>query len=132
MPGEKPKQLREALAVAVAGGRDVGEWAREAGVSRRTANRWAATPGFKARVAELRRRLTDRAIGRLTATVTAAADELARLATGAASEQVRLQASRAILADMISVTEFAELTRRMTEVERKLNDRCTGETTHAG
>ena len=51
-----------------------------------------------------------------------AADGIAKLAENAASESVRLAALRAILSDMMAVSEFAGLEDRMTQIEEQLHD----------
>ena len=64
----------------------------------------------------------DRAVGRLARNATAAADQIARLARKATSEAVRLQASRAVLADLMAISNYATIEDRLAEVERKLRD----------
>lgn len=111
------------LAVAVASGSSVASWCNKSAVPVRTAYAWAAEPSFKARVAEHRGRIIDRAIGRLSAHVTRAVAEIARLVKTANSEAVRLQASRAILAELISVSSWSDLDKRLAEVEKRLAER---------
>jgi len=63
--------------------------------------------------------------------VTWATDEIAKLAKGAESESVKLTALRAILCDMMAVSQFAGLEQRMTEIEEQLHER-TASTSCAG
>jgi hypothetical protein len=123
MPGPHPKGLVEAAAFAVATGQSAKKWAESNGISVRTLQRWAQKPAFRRRVEDLRRRLIDQSIGTLTVASTAAAVELAKLATNGTSEQIRLQASRAILSDMLAVSAFHDQERRIAAIEERLNAR---------
>jgi hypothetical protein len=109
----------EQLAVAIASGSSVAAWCRKSGVPERTAYHWYADPEFQEKVAEHRNRIVDRAIGKLTAHVTKAVGQIAALAKGADSESVRLQASRAILAELISVSNWSDLDRRLKALEER-------------
>jgi hypothetical protein len=108
------------LAIAIAGGRTVAAWAKANDVARRTAHSWSKSPEVRDLVARIRRRAIDRAVGLLSRNATAAAKRPASLAKGAASESVQLQAARAILADLMSVSNYAEMEGRLAEVERQL------------
>jgi len=55
--------------------------------------------------------------------VTWATDGIAKLAKDAESESVKLTALRAILSDMMAVSQFAGLEQRMTEIEEQLHER---------
>jgi len=55
--------------------------------------------------------------------VTWATDGIAKLAKDAESEPVKLTALRAILSDMMAVSQFAGLEQRMTEIEEQLHER---------
>ena len=55
-----------ALALRIARGESVAEAARAEGLPSSTAYRWAKAPKFKARVDDYRRRLIDRALGKLS------------------------------------------------------------------
>jgi hypothetical protein len=108
------------LALALATGRTVKAWAKGHEVPERTAYTWARSPEVRKQVRRIRRRAIDRAIGRLSRNATAAADQIARLAKGAASEAVRLHAARAVLADLMTVSNYAALEQRLAEVERRI------------
>ena len=111
------------LALAIAGGRTVAAWARDNGVAERTAYTWSRSPRVLRLVGKIRRRAIDRAIGRLSCHATRAAAEIVRLFQEAASEAVRLQAARAVLADLMTVSDYAALEDRLADVERQLRDR---------
>ncbi len=115
------------LALAIAGGESVAAWAKQNGVSERTAFYWAKDPKVRREVEACRRRVVNQAIGRLTGMTTKAVDGLTNLAQEADSESVQLRAWRAILADLMSVSKFSDLEYRMTEIEEQLGKQ-TGHT----
>ena len=106
------------LALAIATGRTVRAWAKEHDVPERTAYKWARSPEVCTQVKRIRRRAIDRAVGRLSRYASAAADQIAKLAKGAESESVKLQAARAVLADLMQVANYADLEDRIAELER--------------
>jgi hypothetical protein len=114
------REQKASLALAMAGGQTVAAWARDNQVADRTARTWSHSPEVVRLVGRIRRKAIDRAIGRLSRHATAAADQIARLAKGAASEAVRLHAARAVLADLMTVSNYAALEDRLAEVERRL------------
>ena len=110
------------LALAIAAGNTVKGWADENGVARRTAYTWAQSPEVRKLVERIRRRAMDRAIGRLSQNATAAATKIAKLVKDATSEAVMLNAARAVLADLMSVSNYAGLDRRLAKIERRMRD----------
>jgi hypothetical protein len=60
---EIPLSQHDRLAMAVAQGKSITAWARQNGVPRRTAQRWAAEPDVRRQVEDWRRRVLDRALG---------------------------------------------------------------------
>ena len=117
------------LALAIAGGESITAWAKQNEVSERTAFYWAKDSKVRREVEACRRRVVNQAIGRLTGMTTMAVARIANLAQEADSESVQLRASRGILTDMISVSNFSDLEYRMTEIEEELDRR--GHTTPA-
>jgi hypothetical protein len=107
----------------MAGGQPVSAWAKENGVPKRTAHTWSRSPEVLDLVESIRRRALDRAVGRPSRNATAAADQIARLARKAVSEAIRLHAARAVLADLMTVSEYAELEGRLAELERRIQSR---------
>src|SRR5262245_12483245 len=87
---------QERLAVLLAGGRSIKAAAAASDIGERTAHRWLEDPAFRAHVAELRGRVLDEALGRLTDAAVAAADELRALLSDSNSS-VRLRAALGIL-----------------------------------
>lgn len=84
------------FALAMASGRTIRAAAKAAGISERTARRRAADTAVQMRIAALRRQLVSRAVGRLSAGMTAATRELERLLRDP-SAKVRLGTARTIL-----------------------------------
>jgi hypothetical protein len=69
-----------------------------------------------------RRRFVDAGIGKLTRHVTKAVNQLARLADQAQSEAVKLAASRAIIAELIAVSNFAEVSQEIEVLKRQIEE----------
>jgi transposase len=116
-----PTARIEALALAVATGTPVKEWAAAAGVPERTAYRWSETARFKARVVELRQQAIDQTLGRLTDAATQATDTLRALLADGTPATVRLGAARAILASLIEIQTHAELNERVRALEESVH-----------
>jgi hypothetical protein len=104
----------------MAGGRTVKAWAEANKVPSRTAYTWSRSDDVRELVERIRSRAIHRAIGRLARNAVAAADQINKLAKGATSEAVRLQAARAVLADIMTVSNYAALEGRLAEVERRI------------
>src|SRR5262249_30371751 len=111
------------LAQALAQGISAARWAKSRNVPRNTAYRWAREPAVRKDVEAIRRRTIDLAVGRMTKHTTRAAEGIVRLGDGADSESVRLRAYQAIFSGMISVSNYSVLEERMTEIERRLDER---------
>jgi hypothetical protein len=114
------RDRKAALALALAAGGTVKAWALAHDVPARTAYTWARSTEVRERVLRIRRRAIDRAIGRLSRQASVAAGRIVRLARGAESESVQLQAARAVLADLMAVSNYAALEGRLAEVERRI------------
>lgn len=108
-------------ALAVAAGASIGSWARANGVHERTAYGWSMTPEFKTLVAAHRDRIINKAVGILVKNSTAASRELARLIKNGMNDSIKLAASRAILDQMIAVSNHAESTKVLAEMQARLN-----------
>jgi hypothetical protein len=115
-----PKGL---LALAIAQGKSIADWAIKNDVAERTAYRWARDPKVRAKVASCRRHLVDEALGVMSSQVTKAAAGIATLSENAVSESVKLAALRAIFSNMMAVSEFSTLEERMTRIEERLDER---------
>jgi hypothetical protein len=110
------KNADAALLAHLAGGATVRTAAAKAGVSERTAFRRLADEAFRRRVAEARGAMLGRAVGRLSATATAAAAELRKLLK-AADAKVRLRAAVAVLTLGPRLRESEELEERIRILE---------------
>jgi len=119
MTGELLPKKKTRLALAAAQGASVAAWARANGVPLETAHKWASEPEVRATVESCRRRALDRAIGRLAKRASWAADQIAKLGEKPNSQPLKLAALRAILSDLMKVTEFAALEVRVTQLEEQ-------------
>ena len=109
--------------LAMAAGTSVPAWAKENQVAKGHCLHLVAKRGRPSWSPAHRRRAMDIcAVGRLARNATAAAAQIARLARKATSEAVRLQASRAVLAELMAISNYATIEDRLAEVERKLRD----------
>ena len=122
-PENPPQRQKSQLAIAIASGTSVTKWAKLNNVPLRTAYRWARDPDVRDKVDKCRRHALDRAIGTFSRRVNWAARGITKLADAATSESVRLAAFRTIFSNMMSVSEFAELQDRMTQLEEQLDER---------
>jgi transposase-like protein len=118
MPARRP--IDDLLAVRLAGGSSFKDAAAELGVDERTARRRWANPAFRAKVAQLRREMTDRAVGRLADALVEAADELRRL-IGSNNESTRLRAAIALLNHATQTVLLADVQARLNALEESLN-----------
>ena len=122
------KKDLHSLASAIASGRTVRSWANDNQVSHKSAYTWAKSPECQKIVANIRRKAIDRVVGVLTRRALGAVNRVVDLGKDAISETVRLQANRAILSELISVTEFADLERRLADLERRAHEQATDRT----
>ncbi len=114
------EEKKSSLGVAIARGQSVAAWARKNGVAERTAQRWAREPEVRKEVANCRRRLMSRALGRMTPNTARAAEIIVRIAVESDSEAVRLKAARAVFSDLIAGSKFSDLEERILEVEEMI------------
>jgi hypothetical protein len=108
------------LALALATGSTVKAWAESRNVADRTARTWSKSPEVLHQVEAIRRQAIECAIGRLSDRASAAADRIGHLAIQAASEAVQLHAARAVLADLMSMSDYATFEKRLADVERRI------------
>src|SRR5437879_3880151 len=113
MTGEVWNGLKTELAFAIAPGKSVATWARDRQVPKRTAYRWANDPLVRRTVESRRRRVLDRAIGRMAARTKRACNENVNLAKAAESESAKLRALRSLFSDVVAVSKFPDLEYRM-------------------
>src|SRR5690348_5657126 len=116
MEKEVRRQKKINLAPAIAGGESISAWAKENGVSERTAFYWAKDPKVRREAEACRRRAVNQAISRLTGMTTKEADGIANIAQAAESESVQPRACRGILTGMISISKFSDLEYRIAEI----------------
>jgi hypothetical protein len=120
-----PRQERVALLLAA--GWTVKGVAREVKVGERTVHTWLGDAGYRAFVADLRGRLLEEAIGKLTDAAGSAVDVLRDLLAHP-NGSVRLRAALGVLDCLLKYREHAELDRRVSGLEERLSDvqdKCT-------
>ena len=120
MPSRTRKAADEALLTALACGATVEGAARQAGVSRRTAQRRMADPEFLGRLSEARVDMVKRASGMLSAAAMESVKTLLVLQAAPNPGPVRLGAARAVLEMGLKVREAAELEERVAALERRV------------
>jgi hypothetical protein len=108
---------REKVALYLASGLTIRKAARKSGAGERSVYRWLTEDAFRHRVAELRTRLLERAVGRLAHGASKAGLILYRL-RGSDEERTRLAAARAILDAAIKVREAWEVQERLEALEK--------------
>ena len=97
--------------------------AQENRISRRTAYRWAKDPKVKAAVNSHRRTAVDQSLAVMSEQVTWAAQAIGDLGKNAVSESVRLGALKAVFANLVAVSKFTGLEKRITELEEQFHAR---------
>jgi hypothetical protein len=115
--GRKSGSQRDRAAFFVAAGRSVTESARESGVSRRTLTAWLTEEPFRQRVRELRDRLLERTVGRLTGAGVKAVKTLVRLTGAGVKAEVQRAAAAALLASLFKGTDMLDIAKRLEALE---------------
>ncbi|XZE45976.1 hypothetical protein SH467x_001238 [Pirellulaceae bacterium SH467] len=87
------------------------------GLSESAAYHTSQTPEFRKRVSELRTEAIAGAVGRLSSAATLAVDTLVELLDEKNDAKDRLNASKAILAALVPLSEFGELRARIEKLE---------------
>ena len=114
---------RENVAVMLAAGQTVSASARACGVGRTTVTEWRKDASFNARVAELRKDLTDAAVGRLAQMMAGtAADALEALLKIKGENRIKLDAVRTVFELFGGVTSNLELREVLEELQTKKGD----------
>jgi hypothetical protein len=105
------------LAMLVAGGSTVKDAAESIGISKSHAHHLSRTPDFRAKVSELRTEAITAAVGRLSQAADLAVSTLVALLDKSNDAKDRLNASKAILAALVPLSEFGELRSRIEKLE---------------
>lgn len=114
-----PEEKADELAAAVASGKTVRAAALSLGLAERTAYRWAAAPTWDARVRKAREKMFGGAVNRLASLANKAVETLGDLCGSEHKPEIRLAASRAILADFINARSAIELLDRLESLEER-------------
>jgi hypothetical protein len=118
---------QERLALLLAAGWGIKAAANEVKVGERTAHTWLGDAGYRAFVADLRGRMLEEAVGKLTDAAGSAVDVLRDLLAHP-NGSVRLRAAMGVLDCLLKYREHAELDRRVSGLEERLSDvqnKCT-------
>jgi hypothetical protein len=127
-----PGDSDEILAVALAGGDEQKDAAAKAGVSESTVTRRLRDPAFRDRVANIRRTVTESALGALVKSLKDAAAALHLIATCSDDEKNQLAASKALLELGLKYTAQADLAERVRRLEEAASGRAAGAGGEAG
>ncbi len=114
---------KDQLALHLAAGGGVADWARANDIPDRTVYSWSRSPEVRDRTESIRRAVLAEAVKQLGAHAAAAAGQIVKLAENARSETVRLQAARAVLAEFMSVSNYTSLAGQLADIERRLREK---------
>ena len=106
----------DALVLALARGLSIRKAAKACGMSARTVQRRLDDAAFVGRVTAARERMAEAALGRLSRTMTKAADCL-RVLLDDPNPQIRLGSARSVLELQGRLTDMLDTRRRLAEVE---------------
>jgi hypothetical protein len=123
MPKIHNEVQKDQLALHLASGGVVADWARAHGLPERIAYSWSRSSDVRERTESLRRAVLAEAVKQLGAHAVAAAGQIVKLAEDARSETVRLQAARAVLAEFLSASNDTSMAGRLADIERRLRER---------
>jgi transposase-like protein len=131
--GAKFDQKMEQAIAALLSHRNVETAAREVGISANTLLRWMKQPEFEEALREARRRVADRAIGRLQDAADAAATTVLKIMLDSnIPAGTRLRAAEVVLDRAVDAGEMEDIEDRVTKLERaaglagKSGQRTTG------
>jgi hypothetical protein len=117
------KVQKDQLALHLASGGGVADWARAHAIPERTVYSWSRSPEVRDRTEAIRRAVLAEAVQQLGAHAAAAAGQIVKLAENAQSETVRLQAARAVLAEFMSVSNYTSMAAQLADIERRLREK---------
>lgn len=104
-----PLVLAELSACIAEGGQTLAQFAEKRQLSPRTVQSWAGLPEVQDQVRAIRQGMVDRAVGQLSSLAAASVTSIARLASKAESEAVRLAALKTLLTELVNVASYADL-----------------------
>ena len=114
-----PPDKRTLLALALAAGTPVGEAADQAGICRKTVQRWLAKPAFRRLVSRLRGQMLATALGYMSDNMTRAARTVAAL-LDAPEPHIRLRAARTLMNFGLRFRESVDVADHIHQLEREL------------
>jgi hypothetical protein len=116
---EIPVHKQDQLALAIARGMSIYAWARQNDVPTSTAYKWANKPDVRRQVEDWRRGSLDHALGLLARHSVWAVKGMKTLGESAESESVQLRARRAILHDLMKISDFSNWEYRLAQLEEE-------------
>lgn len=122
----EPVEKDVLLASAIASGASNSAAARKLGISRATVKRRLHDPNFRRIIADLRGEILRNALGRMTAKITGAVDNLDALLNDD-NPSIRLRAFRALMTFGLRLHESIELNDRIGELEAELARKTGGD-----
>jgi hypothetical protein len=103
--------------MSVATGISIIDWCKQTKTPRTTVSEWQKDPCFDRDVAAIRRQMLNGAIGKFCGAVERVADGMIALAESASSEPTKLSAQRAVMENLVQMTEFSEVKKRLDALE---------------
>ena len=120
MPRGISKSQFDELALAVAAGRKVSSWCEENGVAPRTAYAWYKREEFRRLVARYRRRVEERAVGRMARNFGRAVAKVVQLIEEGVNDHIKLSAAEILIDKLLYMQKHAELKQEIRRLEERL------------
>jgi hypothetical protein len=132
MPVTGREEADEALAAALAAGKNFTQAGKVVGVCQRTVRRRLDEPEFRALVNRLKSELVESAVALLGKSMNAAASELAKLLKKSKDEKIRLAAAREILNTGLKARQVEEIERQLADLTARLDAMAKGKEKNRG
>ena len=115
--GTKKPANEAALIACLASGANYTEAAKKSGISARTISRRMSNPEFQEKVSDTRRSALIRAVGAISTAASRAVLTLNELLGAKHPPSIRLAAARAVLENVVRLTQHADLDHRLAALE---------------
>lgn len=126
-------RFQELVEVVASGKQSVKDWAAANSVAHSTAKEWSRSAEFRQRVAEIHQAALDAYVATLTSAAGTIAQRLLELAEkGERKDIVRLQACRAVIADLLAVKESTMRDQELAEIRREIEELKKGQKADEG
>lgn len=121
MPRKNDSSLAEDLAVHVARGGRVARWAKEKEIGERAAYRLYSKPGVQKRISEIRRDMTEAAVGIGAQFLDASmAVFAAQIRDAGTSETIKAAAANSLIANLVKLKAAGETEARLASLEAEV------------